>query len=116
MTKRRGKFPRFAAVHWLDAQKLDAGGNENGTVAPIHALTFGFILAVDEQAGERFLRIAGEIFEDGSARDVTAIPSGMVRTIVAMPLKLPEQFSGWQNRKIQMPDESRNKKKRKSRR
>ena len=109
---KKTKFPRFAAVHWLDAQKLDAGGNENGSVTPIHALTFGFILAVDEHEGESFLRVAGEIFEDGTARDVTAIPSGMVRTIVAMPVKLPEQFSGWANRTIQITETKKKRRKR----
>lgn len=97
MAQRKEKFPRHVAVHWLDAV-LDADGDDENNREPADAITSGFIIELKAKRadGEEYLRIAGEIFADGSYRSVTSIPYGMIRTIVAKPVKLPKAFEGWE--------------------
>jgi len=98
MARKSRKHPRFVAVHWLDAAGDHDGADEE--LEPIDAVTFGFLLANTERAdGEKFVRVASEIFDDGTYRSVTSIPMGMVRTIIACPVKLPENFRDWQPKK-----------------
>ena len=85
---RRKRKPRLVAVHWVDAH----GTMEEEEVKPINALTFGFIT---EDADDH-LTISGEIFEDGSHRNRTAIPKGMIRAVIAQPMRLPDEFKGWE--------------------
>lgn len=88
--KRRKPRPRalqLAVVHWIDA----AGDRDGEDVRPIHAATAGFIVADEPD----FIRVAGEIFEDGSYRDTTAIPKGMIRAVIGRKVRLPDEFEGW---------------------
>ncbi len=90
MTAKR-KSPQVVAVHWIDAAKVDDGRTPPEDITPLHAVTFGVLIADETD----FVRVAGEIFEDGSVRDVTVIPRGMVRGVYAKPYRLPPEFEGW---------------------
>lgn len=85
---KKNKRLRIVAVHWVDATYQLEGGTD---LEPVHALTFGYLV----EEGEKYVKIASEIFEDGMTRQVTAVPRGMVTEIIYNPTRLPEEFDGW---------------------
>ena len=78
------------AVHWLDARfELDPN---RYTLEPVLALTFGFVV----KKTDKEIVVAAELFDDGSYRQSTAIPRGMVQRLekVKALFKLPPKFTG----------------------
>ncbi len=78
------------AVHWLDA-RFELDPNQY-TMEAVAAITFGFIV----KRTDNEIVVAAELFDDGSYRQSTAIPRGMVQRLekVNGPFKLPVKFPG----------------------
>lgn len=83
----KSRTPRLVLIHWLDAN----GHHTDGQVTPVHGLTAGWVISDEPE----FLRLASEIFEDGDARELSAIPKAIVKEVLVRPVRLPPEFKGW---------------------
>jgi len=64
---------RIVAVTWIDAI-FDPDEQRTTFSTPPKVTTYGKLLADNED----YVRVAGEVFEDGTCRATTTIPKGMV--------------------------------------
>jgi len=60
-------------VMWTDA----AGSTDEGDITPVKTLVVGFLV----EANDTHIRLAMEVFEDGSAREYLAIPAKMILNV-----------------------------------
>lgn len=60
-------------IYWVDA----AGDTNESEITPVSTLAVGFLT----EANKRFVKLAMEVFEDGSAREFLVIPAKMVTRI-----------------------------------
>lgn len=68
---------RVVAVIWDDAA-FDHDHDEHGDLEPIRAITYGEIVELND----KHIKVASEVFKDGSRRQHTSIPRGMVVGII----------------------------------
>lgn len=73
----------FVVVHWRDAV-----GDRHDEIPPPHCLSGGWLV----EKNKSYVRIAGEIIEDGSYCEITTIPRGMVVGIEEFLVTYPEVF------------------------
>ena len=74
---------KVSAVYWEDAVGHDS--LPEGGLKPVKTVTVGMI----EDHNDKYITVVSEVFEDGSVRQVTSIPNGMIRKIVTLRSKLP---------------------------
>ena len=60
-------------VLWTDA----AGSTDEDTITPVKTLVVGFLM----EATTEYIKLAMEVFEDGSAREYLVIPSKMILNV-----------------------------------
>lgn len=87
--------PRLAIVHWLDAV-----GNREGKMPSdeplrgVHCVSIGVL--IERTRGKRgYIKIAGELIEDGTYEEVVAIPNGAVLKVTFVPVALPAELGQW---------------------
>ena len=83
MSKVKKEGFNVSAVYWTDATYSDEG-NEN--LKPANAVIFGVIIELNR----KFIKVAGEVFDDGDFRRVQAIPRKMIHKIITLKDTPPE--------------------------
>ena len=96
MRKRSRKGPtlKVVAVHWIDAAKVsDTGGREvsHSEIDPVHVLTLGFIVGETKE----YIKLVGEIFDDGATREGHAIPKACIKGMYSRKVRFPAEFLSW---------------------
>lgn len=67
----------IVGVHWIDAVKVET---DEGDAHPVDAFTVGVVVEADS----KHIAITPEIFNDGTFRDRTGIPTGMIKGVSTM--------------------------------
>ena len=67
---------KVVAVEWVDAI-FDPDEQRTTFSTPPTVQTYGVLLAENDE----YVRVAGEVFDDGTCRATTTIPRGMVRAV-----------------------------------
>lgn len=67
------EYKHIKLVLWTDA----AGSTDEHDITPVKTLVVGFLT----DATEQYIKLAMEVFEDGSAREFLVIPSKMILSV-----------------------------------